>query len=226
MKQPVALGVRTAVGVIAFVAAMTTPADAQTQRAPPPGGGAQAAQSQLLYQQAAAERDSLRQENERLKKELEAAKVAAKQADAAKGNSAAAQRALAAAQETIKSQDDALAQTRDRLQELLTKFRETTGALAGVESERGQLRQALGAMTARFDQCALRNVDLRDLMDPILTRLEHPGVGSAVASREPFTRQYRTRMENLADDYRARAEELKVSRPQGEAAAPAAKPPR
>jgi chromosome segregation ATPase len=201
------------------------PAEAQTQRAPPPAAAAQSAQSQMLYQQAAAERDTLRQENARLKSELDAAKAAGRQADAAKGGVAAAQRALAGAQATIKSQDDALAQSRDRLQELLLKFRDTTGALAGVESERGQLKQSLGAMTARYDQCAQRNVDLRDLSDQVLTRLEHPGMASVLA-REPFTRQSRTRMENLVDEYRARVEELKVTRVPAEPGSQPGAPPR
>jgi chromosome segregation ATPase len=197
--RPIALVV---LGVLAL------PAGAQTQRAPPPNGGGNP-QAMLQLQQATAE-------NARLKKELEDAKAklaaATKEASGSREGTAALRSALAAAQAATKAGEQAHEQTRTRLQELLERYRQTTGSLAGVETERGQLHQDLAAMTARFDTCAMRNVDLYDTLTEALNRAEGGGFFSAVGRHEPFTKIERVRLENMIDEYRVRAQELKVSR--------------
>jgi septal ring factor EnvC (AmiA/AmiB activator) len=197
--RPVALVV---LGILAL------PAEAQTQRAPPPGGGVNPQAMQQLQQATA--------ENTRLKKELEGAKAklaaATKEASGSKEGTAALRSALAAAQAATKASDQAHDQTRARLQELLDRFRQTTGNLAGVETERIQLRQDLGAMTARFDTCAQRNVDLYDAFNETLAKAEGRGFFSALGRSEPFTKIERVRLENAIDEYRVRAQELRVSR--------------
>jgi septal ring factor EnvC (AmiA/AmiB activator) len=194
--------------VLVVLGILALPAEAQTQRAPPPGGGGNP-QAALQLQQATAE-------NTRLKKELEDAKAklatVTKEASGSKEGTAALRSALAAAQAATKASDQAHDQTRARLQELLDRFRQTTGNLAGVETERGQLRQDLGAMTARFDTCAQRNVDLYDAFNEALAKAEGRGFFSALGRSEPFTKIERVRLENAIDEYRVRAQELRVSR--------------
>jgi len=190
------------------------PAGAQTQRAPPAGGASPQAMQQL--QQAAAERTALQAENSRIRKELEDTKAklvaAAKQANGSKEGSAALRASLATAQAATKASEQAQEQTRARLQELLERFRQTTGNLAGVETERGQVRQELGAMTARFDTCAQRNVELYDTFNEALAKAEGRGFFSALGRSEPFTKIERVRLENAIDEYRVRAQELRVGR--------------
>jgi chromosome segregation ATPase len=166
-------------------------------------------------QQLAAARTALQAENERLKKELEAAKAqaaaAGREAAGSKSGTASLRAALASAQAATKAAEQERDQTRTRLQDLLERFRQTAGSLAGVESERGNLRQELAAMTVRFDTCANSNYDLYELNGEILDRLEHQGFGQALARSEPFTRISRARLENLVDDYRQRATEIRAA---------------
>ena len=125
---------------------------------------------------------------------------------------APAWRARSGFQVAAKASEQAHDQTRTRLQELLERYRQTTGSLAGVETERGQLYQDLAAMTARFDTCAMRNVDLYETFNEAMDRAEGRGFFSAVGRHEPFTKIERVRLENMIDEYRVRAQELKVSR--------------
>jgi chromosome segregation ATPase len=210
-------------GILAAVAAL--PADGQVARS----GGGNNASAQLMqqYQQATAARAALQAENERLRKELDAAKTRQTASDrqlAAARGAAGNRSALAAAQAAAHNSELATEQTRAHLQELITRFRDTTAALSGVETDRAQARQQLAAMNAQYDLCALRNYDLYEMNSEALTRLEHPGAFSGLLRHEPFTRLQRTRLENLVDDYRARALELRVrTRPidaTGQAAVP------
>jgi chaperonin cofactor prefoldin len=217
--------VRRVVLLGVFAALATLPIAAQVARS----GGSNNVSGQLLqqYQQATAERATLQGENARLKQELESVKskltASDRQLAAARG-AAGSRAALAAAQLAAHTSEQALEQTRVRLQELITRFRDTTAALSGVETERAQAHQQLAAMNTQYDICAERNYELYEMNGEALTHLEHPGVWSGLVGHEPFTRLQRTRLENLVDDYRARALELRVrARPvdaSGQAAVP------
>jgi chromosome segregation ATPase len=198
---------------LATCALLEPAAEAQTQRAPPPGGASPQAMQQL--QQAAAERTALQAENSRLKKELEDAKAklaaAAKEASGSKEGNAALRSSLAAAQEATKAGEQAHDQTRARLQDLLDRFRQTTGSLAGVETERNQLKQDLATVTGRFGICAQRNVALYDTLTEALRKVEGGGFFSALGRSEPFTKLERVRLENMVDEYRIKAQEQRLS---------------
>jgi chromosome segregation ATPase len=185
-------------------------AGAQTARQPPAGGGAGGAQAQQLQAAMA----SLQAENARLKKELEDAKgkaqAASKEASGSKQGVASLRAALAQAQASKQSSEALREQTQARLSDLLDKYRQNTGALAGVETERGQLKQDLAATTGRLDTCAQRNVALYDAMNQALDKVGHGGFFTAMGRAEPFTKIERVRLENMVDEYRARAEELKL----------------
>jgi hypothetical protein len=98
-------------------------------------------------------------------------------------------------------------QLKAKTQELITKFRETVQALRDVETGSLAAKQSLATRDHELKVCIDRNLALYDLNQEVLTRLEKQGVFSRVAQAEPFTRIKRAQLENLIDDYKARAED-------------------
>jgi chromosome segregation ATPase len=199
-----------------IIAASAHDASAQVQRS---GGGANAALAQQ-YQQTLAEKTQLQADKDKLQKELDDTK---KQLEAAKAQLAASKStagsaasqlaaAQAAAQAASQSSAQAQEQARARMLELVNRFRDTAVTLRGVEAERSQLQQQLVQSKASFDQCAERNYQLYQVDNEVLDHYEHEGAFSHLARAEPFTRIKRTQVENLVDEYKARAEELRVQR--------------
>lgn len=192
---------------------------AQTQRS----GSPDARVAQQL-QQLTSERAALQTENAALKAELEKLKKELSGAAAAKSSLETRNRALeASARGGAASQQQTAAeleQTRARLQELIGKFRETAQTLRDVETDRAAAKRSLEAGQRELKVCIDRNAELYNLNDEVLTKMETRGFWSAVAEREPFTRLKRVELENLIDEYKYRADELKLEKQQ-QAAAPA-----
>jgi chromosome segregation ATPase len=165
-------------------------------------------------QELGAARAALQTENTQLKKDLDAAKdklnALSHKADQGKHGIAECQQALQVSQATVHTDEQSIEQGKQRLQELIAKFRETAAATAVVETERTQCKQQLGASQGQFEQCATRNAEMYKITDEVLKRLDHESVFTVMARSEPFTRIERTRVENLVDDYRTKAGELKV----------------
>ena len=186
---------------------------AQVQRS---GGGSANAQLAQQYQQAVTERAQLQADNDKLKKQLDDTK---KQLDSAKqqlattkASAGTAASELATAQASAQSSAQTLEQTKARLQELVARFRDTAVTLRDVEADRSQLQQQLLQSRAKFDLCAERNYQLYQVDSEVLDKYEHEGFFSYAARGEPFTRIKRTRIENLVDEYKERAEELRVQK--------------
>ncbi len=55
-------------------------------------------------------------------------------------------------------------------------------------------------------------MQLYELNRDILDRYERVGLFTKVSASEPFTKITRTRLENLVDEYRQRAQELRVKK--------------
>jgi chromosome segregation ATPase len=189
---------------------------AQTQRS----GGGEAQKFMQQYQQLAAEKTALQTQVAQMKKDLDSAHAelaaAKKERDALKGRSAvsaAAAAQLAQANESRQSAEKNLEQNKQRTTELVTRFKETVGTLKGVESDRAQLQKDNVALTSAFDKCAIDNTDLYDISRTVLDRYEHAGYFAKAADVEPFTRITRTRIDNLVDEYRERAQQLRVKKP-------------
>ncbi len=191
-------------------------AHAQTERS---GGGGEAARIMQQYQQVAAEKTVLQSQLAQAKKDLEAAQTelaaAKKDRDALKARAGTAATAAAeaarlnAAQTTTEKNLD---QYKQRLAELVAKFRELAANLRDVESDRTTLRIDLGKRDAAFQSCAKDNVQLYDLATQILDRYEHVGLFTKVSAEEPFTRITRTRLDNMADEYREQAQQLRLKK--------------
>jgi chromosome segregation ATPase len=193
------------IAVAALMLAAFGTADGQVARSA--GSTSQAVQQ---LQQLAQERTALQADNARLKKQLDDGKAELKRAqaerDALKSRAAGADAVEARAKAASVANEQALQATRQKLEELVARFRETAQTLRNVETDRGQVRQALAEKGQAFDRCAQANAGLYDIADQALSRYER----SAGRGGEPFTGLARARIENLVDDYRARAAELKL----------------
>ncbi len=186
---------------------------AQTARS----GGGEAQKFMQQYQQLAAEKSALQAQNDQLKKDLDKANgdLAAmkKERDLAKAHTgvpAATVAQITAGKETAEKN---LETYKQRMTELVARYRELGGNLKEVESDRTKLNKELGDKSAAFDKCAQDNLGLYDVTNEILNRYEHVGLFTRVSADEPITRITRTRIENMVDEYRARALELKVKKP-------------
>jgi chromosome segregation ATPase len=195
------------------------PTHAQTART---GGGA-GSQLQMQVQQLAAEKTRLDADNAKLKKELEdahkeldALKNAQKTVDQRAKESAAA---LAQNKAQSDSTEAQLKQTKDKMEQLIAKFREVAQSLRDTEADRTAVKQSLSARDQQLHVCVDHNAALYQLNDEVLTYLDKQGFWSHVAASEPFTKIKRIRNENLADDYKARAEDQRVAPPQAPATA-------
>ena len=200
------------VGLVVSLLSWAGPAGAQTQRS----GGGEAQKFMQQYQQVAAEKTALQAQLAQMKKDLDAAnaELASVKQDrnAAKAHMGASAAAIAQAASAKEASDRALDQSKQRMAELVAKFRETATNLREIEADRTKLRDELAKRSTAFDACAVNNVQLGDLNSEILDRYEHVGLFTKVSAAEPFTKIARTRIENLVDEYRARAQELRVKK--------------
>jgi chromosome segregation ATPase len=206
------------------VAALSAPAIAQTARSG--GGGTANAQAMQQLQQLASERTALQADNAKLKQQLadmQKERDALKAREQALGQRLRSTEAVTArAASTRESSEKELNDLKGRSQELIAKFRETAQALRDVEVDRAAARQSLTAREGELKACVDRNAALYTLNTELVTRLESEGGWSRIARAEPFTRLKRIELENLADDYRTRAEDQRLA--PAPAAAPAAAP--
>jgi chromosome segregation ATPase len=203
-------------GAIGLASMFAWTAQAQVQRS----GNADARVVQQL-QQLTNERSTLQAENTKLKQELEQLKSQLQKATASAKSLESRNRTLeaSAGRGTSDSQlaEEQLERARAQLQELVTKFRETAETLRGVESERGTLKGELATKQRELKVCVDRNAAMYNLNVEVLDRMENRGFWANVAEREPFTKLKRVELENLIDDYRYRADELRVEQQQQQA---------
>jgi hypothetical protein len=187
------------------------------------GGGASAQLMQQM-QQLASERTSLQAENAKLKKDLEDLR---KDRDALKNGQQVVDRRAKSAEISLEesvarsqSEGQELAQSKEKLQQLVGKFRETLQTLREVEAQQTTAKQTLAVRDRDLKSCVDHNIALYKLNQEVLTHLEKQTVWSRVAQAEPFTKIKRVQLENLVDEYKDRADEQRVA-PQGGPAEPA-----
>lgn len=203
----------------AVVLAAAAPAYAQVERS----GNADARVMQQL-QQVSGERTALQKENAKLQLEIDQLKK--DNAKLSSGRTALEGRAKALeaaalrsrSDDTSKATQEQLERTRTQMQELVTKFRETAQALRDAETERSTAKGQLGERERDLKVCVDRNAGLYNLNADVLDFVEHRGLWSTVAEREPFTRLKRVELENLIDDYKYRADELRLEQKQAQTA--------
>jgi chromosome segregation ATPase len=201
------------VGLVLAFSAAAAPLHAQVERS----GGGESQKIMQQYQQLAAEKSALQAQVTQMKSDLDGAKAelagAKKERDALKSHAGEAAAAAAARLSTEKeAADKSLEQYKQRLTELVARFRETANNLKEVEADRTKLKSDLDERSAAYDKCAEANLGLFEINAEILNRYERIGPFTKISSAEPFTRITRSRIENLVDEYRARALELRVKK--------------
>jgi len=198
------------VGILVTACCAGTAVHAQTQRS----GGGDAQKFMQQYQQLAAEKTALQAQVAQMKKDLDAAnaELAAvkKERDVAKAHTGVPPAAVAQATSAKESAERNLEQSKQRMGELVARFRETATNLKDVEADRNTLRRELGERNGAFDKCAEDNLQLFELSSEVLKRYEHVGLFTKVSAAEPFTQITRIRLENLVDEYRIKAQELRI----------------
>ncbi len=123
---------------------------------------------------------------------------------------------LAAAARSARDKESVEAENqklKDRMQELIAKFRENAETLRSVETERTTFKQSLTTRETELSSCVAHNEALFKLNEEVLSRVAGQGAFSRLASLEPFTKLKRVELENLMDDYKYRAEEQHVQVP-------------
>jgi chromosome segregation ATPase len=185
---------------------------AQVQRS---GGDNQRIMQQ--YQQLAAEKTGLQAQLAQMKKDLDKATAdlasMKKERDALKLRPAGPSPAVVAQATAAKDAAERnLDQSKQRMTELVGRFRETAGALKDAEADRTKLRADLTAKAAAFDKCADNNQQLYEINEDVLNRLSHVGAFTKISAVEPFTQITRTRLDNLVLETHERAEELRVKK--------------
>jgi chromosome segregation ATPase len=204
-------------------------AHAQVQRS---GGGGEMQKIMQQYQQVAAEKTALQAQVTQLQGDLATSKTALaaaqKERDALKAQLAhAAGSAATVAQLTASKNkaEESLEQYKAKLTEIVDKFRQMAATLRDVETERAQFHRELDERSGQLDKCAEDNLQLYEITGEVLDRYEHVGLFTRVSASEPFTRITRTRIENLVDEYRERAQALRVKKqPQRPPQQPASPP--
>jgi chromosome segregation ATPase len=186
---------------------------AQTTRS----GGGETQKFMQQYQQMAAEKTALQSQLAQLKKDLDAAKTelatVKKERDGLKSRSGGSAAGFAQANAAKLAAEQGLEQSKQRMSELVSRFRETAQNLKEVEADRTAARKELGERSRSFDTCAENNLQLYEISQEVLKRYEAVGPFTKASAAEPFTRLTRTRIENLVDQYRTRALELRMKKP-------------
>lgn len=196
-------------GLLLAASCAIAPASAQVQRS---GGESQKMMQQ--YQQIAAEKTALQGQLAQMKKDLDAAQAelatVKKERDALKGHAGASTAEVAQITASKDAAEKSLEQYKQRMSELVTRFREMAGNLKEIEADRGKLKDELQQRNAAFDQCAVDNLQLYEITSDVLNRYDQVGLFTKVSASEPFTRITRTRIDNLVVEYRERALQLRV----------------
>lgn len=215
----------TVVAVIVLGAVLAAPVThAQTARS----GGSASAQLMAELQQLAAERTSLQAQNAQLKKDLEQARQErdalkkAQQDVVTRIRTSEAAVARTAAERAASEQE--LQRVKDRTQELIAKFRETVQTLRQAETEGAAAKQTLATREQQLKVCFDHNAALYKLNAEVLDRLEHQSGWSRLARAEPFTKIKRVQLENLVDDYKAKADDQHLKSAVPPPAAPGSAP--
>jgi chromosome segregation ATPase len=204
-------------GVLLVAESILAATDIHAQVPRSGGGGGEAQKFMQQYQELAAERTSMQAQIADLKKQLdssttELAKVK-KERDALKQGAGISAGLVSQANASKASAEQALEQSKQRMNDLVVRFRESLVNLREVEEDRTKLQQQLTDRTKGYATCVEDNLKLYDISSDVLTRYQRVGVFTRVSAAEPFTKLTRTRLENLATEYRLKADELKVKKP-------------
>lgn len=105
---------------------------------------------------------------------------------------------------------DRLAKAEAQIAETRTALARTTGQLTERDAEAAKLRDELARTTQARDDAVAKNVELSALLSGLATRYRNVGIAEVLRRAEPFTGLERARVEALLEEYRDRADALRV----------------
>ena len=113
-----------------------------------------------------------------------------------------------------------------RLQEALAKWKqghqEVTTTAQKIEAQRAELAARVILLDRKVADHQRKNDELFKIGNEVLSKYEGFGLGTAIAAREPFTRNMRVKLETLVQDYNDKLVDSKIK--PDEAPKAAAKP--
>lgn len=179
------------------------------------GDGAALAKAQMMLRQLQQENLALESENQKLQKQLGDIE---KKIDAIKNDKSRLSQRLESSQNIIdryKENSDALrdriTQDRERMQELIAKFKELIQAFRVVEFEKAQLQTSMESNKKDLLNCAENNLKLVQTNKELVNQYVNKGVWDSFKQAEPVTQLTRVEVENLAQEYEATINLLKIT---------------
>jgi chromosome segregation ATPase len=198
--------------LIAVVFAASPSLHAESRRGA--GGDQATARLQALLQQTAAEKARLQAENaalagekDKLSTELESLKT---HAETLEKTLAETQATLAGAQKDNADLTSHLQATRQRLMEVIGKYKEKAWVLQQTEAQRTALEATSADQASQIKDLKSRNLELYGINRELMERYDKKGVWEAIREGELFTGLKQVEMENRLEDYRDRLDELKI----------------
>jgi chromosome segregation ATPase len=174
------------------------------------------ARLQMMLQQMNSEKAQLAAENAKLKAERDELKKSA-DANAAEATNERAKvsrtaQDLATAQANRASLQQGFDTLKGRFDALVTQYKKTVDVLRELENERNNLRTLARDYDVRVTQCERNNETLYAKNLELIELYEHKGVFAALKQQEPVTGIAKVEMENLMEEYRYQAEEMRLKR--------------
>ena len=167
-------------------------------------------QMQQMQQQIGeigAERDALKTQNDKLTAEKAALE---KQLEQEQKKLSGSEGTLDKYRESDAALRDRINQDRERMQELVDKFKETAQNLRQVEADRSELKAVSSQQQNDIVACTKKNLELYRADLDLLDRYKSKGVWASLMQREPVTGLKRVEVENMIEEYRKRLDQLQV----------------
>ncbi len=166
----------------------------------------------IQQQKTEAERATLQAANVDLEDKLKSLdakfKALAKESNAQKDADA---KAIADLKAKIAAQE----QQQARLEESLVKWKEgyqkVTDEAKKIDSQRAEMAARVILLDRKVADYQRKNDELFKVGNEVLSKYEGFGLGTAIAAREPFTRNMRVKLENLVQDYSDKLVDNKVN---------------
>lgn len=118
---------------------------------------------------------------------------------------------------------DGMKKERQRLVDLVGRWRATMVDLHQTQQEKHRLQQELAQQKTSFQQCEGKNIKLYEANVDLLKRYANKGPMAALLQREPVTGIKQVRVENILQEYREKLKRLRVEQLSGGAGADASR---
>ena len=179
------------------------------------GNQAAMAKAQLMMRQMQAENNALKNTNETLKTQLDAIEKKISSLKKTKETLNKKLKTSTKINTRFKENTEVLQQRimkdRERMRELIAKFKELLQLFRGVEQEKAQLTVNLAENKADLLHCAENNMKLVDTNRELVEQYVNKGLWQALRQAEPITQLKQVEIENIAQEYKGTIEVLKIS---------------